>query len=282
MNLLRMPYLPMAKACLSIFRIKTAEGLQYRMAAFAGAATSIFWALIEITVYSIFYKYAANRDAGLIAGLSLKQVVSYIWLAQVLWLMQSMSIDNEILNKITSGDVGIELCRPFDLYLHWFAKNAASRLVPLSWLGAMVLLFGMIMPLSYRLSLPETFQGFIFTLVSVFSAFLLCTAFAMLICVIRMSIAWGDGPTYIMILVGGVLSGAYLPLQLWPKFMQGFLLTQPFAGYLDIPLRLYLGTMKPGDAGWVIGLQLLWAAVFMAAGKALMNRRLKNIIVQGG
>ena len=57
-------YLPTAKACLSIFRIKTAEGFQYRMTGLAGASTSIFWVLIEITVYTIFYKYAARAEAA--------------------------------------------------------------------------------------------------------------------------------------------------------------------------------------------------------------------------
>ena len=129
------PYLPTLRACLSIFRIKTAEGFQYRLAGLAGASTGIFWALLEITVYIIFYTYADNKEAGLVAGLSLRQTVSYAWLAQMLFLMQPSSIDSEILNKITSGDVGIEMCRPIDLYFHWFAKVAASRLTPLFWRG---------------------------------------------------------------------------------------------------------------------------------------------------
>lgn len=270
------------KACLSIFRIKTAEGFQYRMAGLAGATTSIFWGLIEITVYMVFYKYANNRESGLLGTLTLQQVVSYVWLAQLLFLMQPMSIDGEILNKITSGDVGIEMCRPLDLYFHWFSKTAASRLTPMFWRGSIILIFGMLMPPSYRLSMPASLPGLLLMLVSVLSALLLCTSYAMLTCAVRLNISWGDGPTYIMMLLGGVLSGAYLPLQLWPKFLQGFLLLQPFAGYLDIPLRFYLGTMLPKDALFAIGIQLIWVAVFVASGRALMKRRLKTIIVQGG
>lgn len=282
MNMVIQRYTPTVKACLSIFRIKTAEGFQYRMAGLAGASTSIFWVLIEITVYSIFYKYANNSDAGNIAGLSLRQLVSYAWLTQLLFLMQPSSIDSEILSKINSGDVGIEMCRPIDLYFHWFAKTAASRLTPIFWRGSVTLIAGILMPLSYRLTLPASLTGFLCALVSTASAFLLCSAFAMFASVVRLSITWGDGPTYIIMLVGCVLSGGYLPLQLWPKFMQGFLLVQPFAGYLDIPLRLYIGTMPPGDAVCAIGLQLMWTAVFIAVGKVLMVKRLKNIIVQGG
>lgn len=282
MRTMRTAYLPTVKACLSIFRIKTAEGLQYRIAGLAGASTSIFWVLIEITVYTIFYTYADHKEAGVMAGLSLKQLVAYAWLTQLLFMMQPMGIDGEILNKITSGDVGIEMCRPIDLYFHWFAKTAASKLTPMFWRGSATILFGIFMPLGYRLSPPASLSGFICMLASSASALLLCTAYAMLVCAIRLNITWGEGPTYIIMLIGGVLSGGYLPLQLWPKPMQGFLLVQPFAGYLDIPLRLYIGTLAPGDAIWAIGLQLLWVTVFVAIGKLLMSRRLKSIIVQGG
>lgn len=270
------------KACFSLFRIKTASSFQYRMAGFAGATTSIFWVLIEITVYTIFYTYANNRGSGIIGTLTLKQVVSYAWLTQVLFVMQPMSIDSEILNKITSGDVGIEMCRPLDLYFHWFSKTAASRLTPLLWRGSIVLIVGMLMPASYRLSIPASFPGFLCMLLSILSALLLCTSYAMLTCIVRLNITWGDGPTSIMMLIGIVLSGGYLPLQLWPKFMQGFLLIQPFAGYLDIPLRFYIGTMLPKDVFLAIGLQLIWVAIFIITGRMLMSRKLKTIIVQGG
>lgn len=278
----RNAFAPTLKACLSIFRIKTAEGFQYRTAGLAGASTNIFWVLIEITVYTVFYKYADNKQAGMIAGLSLEQIISYAWLTQLLFLMQPMNIDAEILGKITSGDVGIEMCRPIDLYFHWFAKTAATRLTPLFIRGSITLLFGIIIPGSYGLSLPASFSGFVCALASAASAFILCTSYAMLMYSIRINITWGEGPTYILMLIGGVLSGGYLPLQLWPRFMQGFLLVQPFAGYMDIPLRFYIGSMAPKDAIWAIGLQIVWTAAFIAAGKLIMNSRLKHIIVQGG
>lgn len=259
-----------------------AEGLQYRMAGLAGASTSIFWVLIEITVYSIFYTYGNNKEAIEQVGLTLQQVISYAWLTQLLFMMQPMSIDGEILSKITNGDIGIEMCRPLDLYFHWFAKTAATRLTPLFWRGTITILFGLIMPLTYRLLPPTSLAGLIMMLLSCGSALLLCTAFGMLACAIRLSITWGDGPTYIIMLIGGILSGAYLPLQLWPEFLQDFLLIQPFAGYLDIPLRLYVGTLLPQDAVWAIGLQLFWTLFFIGIGRYIMMKKMQRVVVQGG
>ncbi len=277
-----MKYLYTLRACLSLFVIKTAEGFQYRLSGLAGATTSIFWALIEIMVYTVFYQYADNKSAGLLAGLDLRQVITYSWLAQVLFPIQPMSIDSDILKKITNGDVGIEMCRPLDLYSHWFAKTAAARLTPLFWRGSVVLLAGILMPPFYRIQTPASLSGLLCMLLSLLCAVLLCTSFGMVMCAIRLNITWGDGPTYMIMLLGSVLSGSYLPLKLWPDFMQKFLLLQPFAGYLDIPLRLYLGVLPPPDAVWAVGLQLLWSIIFIILGRTLMSVRLNRIIVQGG
>jgi ABC-2 type transport system permease protein len=104
----------------------------------------------------------------------------------------------------------------------------------------------------------------------------------MLITSIRINVTWGEGPTSILLLVSGVLSGAYLPLPLWPRFMQGFLYIQPFAGQLDLPVRLYSGVLAPDGAAAVFALQIGWAMLFLAAGRIIMRQKLTRIIVQGG
>ena len=85
-----------------------------------------------------------------------------------------------------------------------------------------------------------------------------------------------------LLLASGVLSGGYLPLQLWPDAMQKVLLYQPFAGYLDIPVRLYVGSMAAEQGITAVLMQLGWTAAFVLAGNALMGRKLKTMIIQGG
>lgn len=272
------------KAFLSIFRISLAESLQYRAASLAGSAVSVFWALIEITVYIVFYRYANNASAiSAEAGMTLRQVVSYVWLGQFVFLMQQMAIDGDILQKITNGDIGVELCRPLPLYDHWCARTASSRLAPLVWRGGVVLLAGIFMPIAgYRMSAPASFAHLAASLCALVGSFLLCTIYGMFVTTVRMNVDWGNGPSYIMMLIPSVLSGTYLPLQLWPAFLQKFLILQPFAGYADLPLRLYVGTLRPIDAVWAVGLQLFWSLLFLVAGRRLMKRNLKYIVVQGG
>lgn len=269
------------KPCLALFRLRLAEALQYRLAALSGASISVFWAFLEIFVYTVFYAYGDNR-AALSGTLSLGQAISYAWLAQVFFPLQPMSIDEEIHDKIISGDVGLELCRPLDVYAHWFSKTAAGRVGGFFLRCGLILLCALLAPAPYRLQAPASAAGFLLFLFSEFSAFLLCTAYGMLIASVRIGITWGEGPTYMLLLASGILSGSYLPLQLWPDSLQTLLLLQPFAGYLDIPLRLYVGSLSPAQAGLGLSLQLAWTLLFILLGRILLQRQLKHIIVQGG
>ena len=269
------------KACLSIFRIQLAQSLQYRLAGLSSASIGVFWGLIEIVVFTVFYEHAQN-SAFRMNGLTLRQVISYVWVAQMMVPLQPMSIDGELLSQITSGNVGIALCRPLGLYEHWFAHTAAARLGGFWMRGGLIVLTGFLMPATIRLMPPASIAGFFLFLLSAAGAFLLCTAYGMLVTAVRLNITWGEGPTYMLLLISGVLSGGYLPLQLWPDALQKVLLYQPFAGYLDIPVRLYVGSMPASQGLFTILIQLFWILAFVWMGKALIGRKLKTLIIQGG
>jgi len=267
------------RACGALFKIRVAECLQYRAAALGNASISVFWGLLQVVTFTVFYTYG-NPDS---AALTLAQAVSYAWLVQSLHgLVGNLNVDGDLREKITSGNVALELCRPLDLYSHWFAKCAANRVGNFPWRAAITLFAALVMPAALRLSAPDSVMRFVLFLLSVCSAFLLCVAYSMLLTAIRVGLTWGEGPTWVFVIIGGVLSGAYLPLPLWPDFLQRALMIQPFAGLMDIPFRLYVGSIPPGDAFGAIGLQLLWTAIIVIVGKALLHRRLNHLVVQGG
>jgi len=267
------------RACASLFKIRVAENLQYRAAAVAGASIGVFWVAINITVFTIFFTYGNILDRTV---LTLPQVISYEWLGQVLFAMNYLNIDDMLRTKIVNGDIGVELCRPVDFYTYWFTQTSAGRIGGALWRMLLTLAVGILIPAPYGLALPASGAGFMLFLITATGSYLLCISYTMLITAVRLGITWGEGPVYMLALLGMVLGGGYLPLQLWPDFMQKFLLIQPFAGYMDIPLRLYIGSMSVSEALPAIGLQFFWIIVFLTAGKLLMTRKLKNIIVQGG
>ena len=266
-------------ACAALFVIRMTECLQYRAAALANASIGIFWGLLQVIMFTVFFTYG-NQSA---AALTLPQTVSYAWLTQIMHgIIGNPDVDNDLREKITSGDVALELCRPLNLYEHWFARSAANRVGSFPWRAAITMAAALVMPGAFSLSSPDSAMGFMMFVLSVCSGFLLCVAYAMLLAGVRIGLTWGEGPTFALALLAGVLSGGYLPLLLWPDFMHGVLMIQPFAGLMDIPFRLYVGAILPGDALGAIGLQLLWMMVFIVLGKFLMHRKINRLIVQGG
>lgn len=268
------------RACVSLFRIRVAESFQYRMSAFSGVVTSLVWAFVEAAAFTVFFKNADN--AGFTGGLTLNQTISHVWVRELLLFMQPYSIDDELLIKITNGDIGIEMCRPLDLYWHWFSRSAAGKIVGFVMRCLICFLIGFLIPGGYGARLPVSLGAFFLFIPSVLCAFLLCSAFGMLVTAVRTNLDWGNGPMHFMLLLGQVLSGAYLPLQLWPDLMQPFLLIQPFAGLCDISARVYIGSMTFSEALTGMGLQLFWSAALIILGKTLMSRRLRTIVAQGG
>lgn len=268
-------------AYLSILRIQISDHLQYRTAALARLCTNIFWGFVRAVMLVAFFRYGHN--AGSAESMTMSQAVTYVWLGQiVMMLMPRLSVDGTVREKIRTGDVGVELCRPLDLYTHWFARAAAAKLGPFFMQIAPVATVAMLVPGPFNMAPPASIEGFLLCVVSLTLSLLLACATMGIVYVMLMNVSWGDGPPQIMITFIEVLSGAYLPLQLWPTGLQRFLLLQPFAGIMDIPLRLYVGTLEPGFALPALMIQSGWIVMLVIVGRSLMNRSLTNTVIQGG
>lgn len=98
------------KKYLSFFRIRFINGLQYRIAAYAGIATQFAWGFMQILIFKAFYKENAHSFP-----MEFSQLTSYIWMQQAfLALFMSWYFDNDIFMIITNGNIAYELSRPMD------------------------------------------------------------------------------------------------------------------------------------------------------------------------
>lgn len=267
----------------AVLRTNMVQQLQHRVAYFTGSVNGIVWAAIEIVVYRVFYTYAAHADAGIIAGMTLAQVSSYAWLVQVFFAMQFGGTDEALWQMVNDGNIGLELCRPVDFYFYWYAKTLATKLVRTVTRGLPTILAGIAAHVfACGLQLPASPALFCLFLLAVCCAFLQQTAWNMVFTAVRMDVEVGSGTIYLLQLIPMVISGGYLPLQLWPDFLQKFLFFQPFSGGMDLPLRMYIGTIGVPQAIIAIGLQIGWTAVFMLLGRGIVKSRLRTVVVQGG
>lgn len=259
---------------LAIMRARIVTLLQYRAAAFAGLCTQVFWGLIRIIVFTAFF-----TQAGQLESITLTQTICFIWIGQAFFQLIPYNIDKELEWQIKTGHVAYELVRPLDLYWHWFARAFAMRLVPT--LMRCLPLF-ILAALFFNLPAPVSLSaGLAFTL-SCLIATLLSTSITTLLMI---SLFWtlsGEGilrlaPHFVML-----LSGMFVPIPLFPEWMQPFLLLQPFRFLVDIPCRLYTGMIPAEEAFAYIACQIAWTCAFILTGKLLMRRATSSLVIQGG
>ncbi|MGK5594689.1 MAG: ABC transporter permease [Parachlamydiaceae bacterium] len=262
------------KAFLAILYARMATLFQYRGAAFAGVATQIFFAIIKSMILTAFYVQASVSQP-----ISLTQAITFIWLGQALLALLPWNIDKELEAQVKNGNVAYELVRPISLYSLCYARAFAIRTVPtimrcIPLFMIAILFFGLSAPVSWVASLT-------FGISLILGAFLSSAITTLIIISLFWTIS-GEGIQRLMPHVALLLSGFIVPLPLFPEWLQPFLNLQPLRGVIDIPSRLYTGVIPTQEAFYYLGFQLLWILILIGVGRWLMNRALKQIVIQGG
>ena len=114
------------------------------------------------------------------------------------------------------------------------------------------------------------------------AALLLGCAITVLVTISMLWTISGEGFFYITATAVTVFSGMVIPLPLFPDWAQPILDFMPFRGLGDVPFRLYTGNIPAGDALPYLAQQAAWTVAMVVAGRWLLARGLRRLVVQGG
>lgn len=270
-----------AKAYWAVVSARYRMLLQYRAAALAGFVTQLFWGAIKLMIFAAFFAVSSREQP-----LSLSEIVAYVWLGQALLGLLPWNVDQEIAEKVRTGDVAYELLRPLDLYAFWYFRTLAFRCAGTTLRMIPMIVFAMVLlPAvgldSWSLQLPDPASGLLFAL-SMTVTVLLATAITMLM---HISLVWtisGEGFNRMMPGLTSILSGMIVPLPLFPDWLQPVLNWQPFRGLCDVPYRIYTGNIAAADALPQIAQQAAWVMLIVAFGYWLLAVSARKVVVQGG
>ena len=255
--------------------------LQYRTAALAGFVTQCWWGGIKVMVLAAFY---ANGGGGV---MPLAHAITYTWIAQGLLALIPWAGDPEVALSVRTGSVAYDRLRPVDAYALWFARTTgwiAARVLPR--VALMLAFAAIVLPVAglgaWAWQPPSNAAAGAFAAVSVGLALLLSAAIVMLLNIATAALLNDRGINALAMPLVIVLSGNLLPLALLPDSWQNVLVLQPFAGLLDIPLRLYFAEFTGWAAVGALALQGFWIAALAAFGHAAMSGAMRRLDVQGG
>ena len=261
----------------SFFRLRFVMGLSYRAAAWAGVATQFVWGGMEIAMFRAFYGAEPEHFP-----MTMDAAVSYVWLQQAfLALFAAWMLEGEVFESIRDGNIVYEMCRPMKLYPMLFVRAMAMRVSRAALRCGPVLLFAILLPGPYGLKAPAQGQTGLF-LAAMALGVLVTVAFGTLIYGITFYTISPEGLRLLVTSAMDFFNGAIIPIPFFPDKMRAIMEVLPFAAMQNVPLRVYSGDLQGEAALRAVALQILWLAVLVGLGQAVMARAERKLAVQGG
>ncbi|MER6422707.1 ABC-2 family transporter protein [Streptomyces sp. NPDC001137] len=246
----------------------------YRAATAAGVFTNTVFGLILVYTYLALWDEKPH-----LGGYDQAQAVTYVWLGQAIFAALAIGgsgVEGELMERIRTGDVAIDLYRPADLQLWWLAADVGRALFQLLGRGIIPFGFG---ALVFPVALPgdlATWGAFLVTLVL---AMVVGFGIRYLIALLTFWLMDGSGVTHLTMLAGFFCSGMMLPLNVFPGALGDVVRELPWSALLQKPADVLLGEADPWGT---FAFQGAWAVVLLGAGRLLQSVATRRVVVQGG
>lgn len=257
----------------TVFRLRALMETQYRAAALGGLVTQVFFGLVYIFLYTTLY---AGESPDM-----LRDTITYVWLQQMFFRMM-FSNDGELQNLILSGGVAYMLVRPVDQHRFWVCRDVGGRLVGAMMRMIPMLLVQFLLPVELRIALPDGWLSLVqFVTSLLIGCVCLCELMSITDAVVMKTLD-KRGISAILNLTMLTFSGNVIPLTLFPDGLQTLIRYQPFAQALDAPIRMYQQCASLPEWALNVAVQLGWIVILRLIGRKMWQKRLDNMIVQGG
>jgi ABC-2 type transport system permease protein len=243
----------------------------YLTASLAGLFTNTVFGLLRVAVL-----LAVVTQPGSAAGYDAAGTGTFVWLGQGLLAVVLLWPSGELAERVRTGEIAIDLTRPWNLQAALLAQDLGRaghalmvRFVPPIAFGALLLPFRW----------PD--QPATAALFAVSVALAVVTSFALRF-LLDLSAFWlldARGVRAVYGSVSGVLGGLVVPLAFFPDAVQAVLYATPFPALIQTPIDVF---SERGAAAALLGHQVLWAAMLLAAGQLALARATRKLVVQGG
>ncbi|MEU2292975.1 ABC transporter permease [Streptomyces bacillaris] len=249
----------------------------YRTATAAGVFTNTVFGFV------LAYTYIALWDKRpQLGGYDMSQALTYVWIGQALLAACAMmggGFEDELMERIRTGDIAVDLYRPADLQLWWLAGDVGRAAFQLLGRGVVPMLVG---ALAFDLALPGSPWIWPAFLLSVLLGIVVSFAVRFLVALSAFWLLDGAGAAQMSWLLGLFFSGMLLPLPLFPGLLGEVARILPWSSLLQIPADVFLGKYSGWELLEAYAFQGAWAVALLLAGRLLQSVATRRVVVQGG
>jgi ABC-2 type transport system permease protein len=246
----------------------------YRAATAAGVFTNTVFGLI------LAYTYVALWDEKPhLGGYDQAQALTYVWVGQALFMVMSVmggGFENELIGRIRTGDIAVDLHRPADLQLWWLSGDLGRALFQLLGRGVVPMVFG---ALVFRLALPTDALTWLAFLVAILLGLVVSFAIRFLVALSAFWLMDGLGAAQLCGLCGIFFSGMLLPLNVFPGALGEIARALPWSALIQGPADVLLGEADPLGT---YAFQAAWALALLTVGRLIQSAATRRVVIQGG
>ncbi|MFD3542755.1 ABC transporter permease [Streptomyces sp. NPDC058662] len=256
----------------------------FRRYATYGTATAAGVFTNTVFGFIVAYTYIAlwSERPGL-GGYDQAQALTFVFVSQSLLAAGAIiggGFQEELQERVRTGDIAVDLYRPADLQLWWLAADLGRAGFQLLGRGVVPIVAG---ALAFQLALPADPVRWLLFLVSVALGLVVSFGLRYLLGLAAFWLMDGSGVNLMATVVSIFFSGMLLPLTLFPGGFGELVRALPWAAMLQVPLDVLLGKHAgAGAATGALAFQAGWALALLGAGRLLQSAATRKVVVQGG
>jgi ABC-2 type transport system permease protein len=247
----------------------------YRLALAAGVFTNTIFGFIRYSVFSA----ALLGAGGTIAGYNVAQASTYVWLGQGLLAGIGLLGSHEVSERVRTGEIAIDLARPIDLQMSYWARDLGRAALLLPARGAIPVLIG---ALTTGLAVPDSWTAAPLGLVSLVCAISISFLLRYGVNLISFWTIDVQGYVNVYMLLMSLFSGFYVPVHIFPDWLQVIAHASPFPSMFQSPIDVLSGRVAGPQALGVIGVQLAWLTGLVVLTRVALRSASSKLVVQGG
>lgn len=248
--------------------------LTYRMATFGGLVANGVFGVLYASVYQALYR---DKGAGeSVEGLTLDQLLVFVWVAQSLIATIAIWGWWEIAQTIQTGDIVSDLMKPFHYFGYWLARDLGRAAAQTLMRSIPTFTIGLVL---YPLDLPSDPMTWLAFATAVILAVLVSFAIRFLLNLGTFWVVDIRGVSILSMAITNLLSGMLLPLAFFPGWLQTLANALPFRAMIMSPIDILIGN---GDVGQILIQQAAWAVGLGLCGIGLLQVAVRRVVVQGG
>jgi ABC-2 type transport system permease protein len=264
-----------------LYATVTANGFRryatYRTATAAGVFTNTVFGLILAYTYIALW-----HERPHLGGYDQAQALTFVWLGQGLLAVSALmggGFEAELIGRIRTGDIAIDLYRPADLQAWWLAGEMGRAGFQLVGRGVVPMTVGALL---FDLALPGDPLRWLAFLLAVALGVVVSFALRYLVALSAFWLLDGAGVTQMTYLAGVFLSGMLLPLNVFPGALGDIARVLPWSALVQIPADVLLGRHTGTDLWAAYAFDGAWAVGLLALGRLLQAVATRRVVVQGG